>query len=195
MSSGRDDFRDFVAARSPALLRTATLLAGGDLAAGEDLLQDALAEVYRRWRRITDPQAREAYTRKVLVRMATKTWRATRTASVSEPSPPSSRRRARSRPAIDRLDLRRYLSDLPVTQRAVLVLRFYEDLSEAQIADLMGTPAGTVKSRASTGLQTLKRLMADDDSALRAEERDDEMNTPDDIEDRLRPTWPRWPMP
>jgi hypothetical protein len=71
VSIGHDDFRDFVAARAPALLRTATLLAGGNLSAGEDLLQDALAEVYRRWRRIKDPAAREAYTRRVLVRMAT----------------------------------------------------------------------------------------------------------------------------
>jgi RNA polymerase sigma-70 factor (ECF subfamily) len=170
VSTGYDDYRDFVAARSPALLRTATLLAGGNLGAGEDLLQDALAEVYRRWRRIDEPQAREAYTRRVLVRMATKTWgrRAReRQRAVSVLAPTTSIEQA----TIDRLDLRRYLCALPASQRAVLVLRYYEDLSEAQIADLMGTPTGTVKSRASTGLQTLKRLMeaADPDPEPRNE--------------------------
>lgn len=137
MAAGSDDFRDFVAARSPAVLRTATLLAGGDLRAGEDLLQDALAEVFRRWHQIEDQQAREAYTRRILVRMATKTWgrRARERQGVGQPTAPAA---SPEQASVDRLDMRRYLAALPVSQRVVLVLRYYDDLSEAQIAELVG---------------------------------------------------------
>lgn len=167
MSGETDEFREFVELRSRALLRTAVLLAGGDQRAGEDLLQDTLVEVYRRWRRISDKGAREAYTRRILVRLATKRWG--RRVRHAEPQllPPGVIEDPQAG-TVAALDMKGYLGSLPPTQRAVLVLRYYEDLSEAQIADLLDCPRGTVKSRAASGLQTLKLLIEAADGAATA---------------------------
>jgi len=70
-----DDFSAFVASRSTALLRTATLLRGGDRPLGEDLLQETFVHAYRSWGRIRDQGARDAYVRRILVRTATSRWR------------------------------------------------------------------------------------------------------------------------
>lgn len=78
-----DEFSGFVAASAPRLLWSARLLCGGDRCAAEDLVQDALVETYRRWSRIESVQARYAYTRRVMVRMATRRWRASKTEPVA----------------------------------------------------------------------------------------------------------------
>jgi RNA polymerase sigma-70 factor (sigma-E family) len=147
-------FGEFVAARSSALLRTAVLLAGGDRQLGEDLLQDAFAETYRRWTRISSVEASEAYTRTILVRLATRRWRRRR----YEPSlgdVEEGRPNASADIDLD-LDVRRFLSSLPARQRAVVVLRYFDDRTEAEIAHLLGCAPGTVKSHASRALATLR---------------------------------------
>jgi RNA polymerase sigma-70 factor (ECF subfamily) len=150
-------FGEFVAARSAALLRTAVLLAGGDRQLGEDLLQDAFAETYRRWTRISSVEASEAYTRTILVRLATRRWRRRR----YEPSLDAVEE-ARPDASTDielGLDVRRFLSSLPARQRAVVVLRYFDDRTEAEIAHLLGCAPGTVKSHASRALATLREQL------------------------------------
>jgi RNA polymerase sigma-70 factor, ECF subfamily len=161
-----DEFTEFVAARSGALLRTAVLLSGGDRQHGEDLLQDALTETFRRWTRISAPQAREAYTRTILVRRATQIWRRTKL-----PSPTSEELLVWERAGTTRadptedlavsLDVLSYLRDLPARQRAVVVLRYFDDLTEVEIARAMGCATGTVKSHASRALRTLRERLGD----------------------------------
>jgi RNA polymerase sigma-70 factor (ECF subfamily) len=154
------DFRDFVVARSPALLRTAYLLAGGDWALAEDLLQTALTKTYLAWRRIKDQNARESYVRTTLATTATSWWRRRwhgerATAVLPESATAATGHQFEERDALWRLVLK-----LPVRQRAVLVLRFYEDLSETQIAHTLGLSPGTVKSHTSRALATLRAEFA-----------------------------------
>jgi len=149
---------DLVARGGPALLATAALLAGGP-AAGEDLLQEALERVMRSWRRVQgDP---EGYLRRTLYHLAVDSWRARRRrpevlAPVEPPATPD---------GTDRLVLRdalvRGLTALPPRQRAVLVLRYWEQLSEAEAAEVLGCSVGTVKSSASRGLARLRELSLD----------------------------------
>ena len=153
-----DDFARFVAARSSALLRTACFLTGGDRQTGEDLLQEAFAETYRRWPRITDPSKREAYLGRILVRSATRRWRkASRhhlEAGVVEPHQPVDEH---ADDVVRGVDVWAFLADLPARQRAVIVLRYYEDMSEAAIGEVLGCAPGTVKSHAHRALRTLER--------------------------------------
>jgi RNA polymerase sigma-70 factor (sigma-E family) len=150
------EFREFVAARSPALLRTAYLLSGGDWALAEDLLQATLTKTYMAWGRIRDRDALESYVRRTLATTATSWWRRRwhgerPTAVLPETALSDPGSEFDERDALWRLVLA-----LPVRQRAVLVLRFYEDLSEAEIADALGLSPGTVKSHASRALATLR---------------------------------------
>jgi RNA polymerase sigma-70 factor (sigma-E family) len=158
-SAGRTPFADFVAARGQALQRTAFLLTG-DWAAAEDLLQTALARVYPRWGRIVrdDP---EAYVRRVLVNTWSSWWR--RKWRGERPTAELPERAVVDTYAdVDRREaVRQALTRLPHKQRAVVVLRFHEDLSEAQVAEMLGVSVGTVKSQASKALAKLRT-----DSAL-----------------------------
>jgi RNA polymerase sigma-70 factor (sigma-E family) len=139
-------FDDFVVARSPRLLRTAFLLTH-DWALAEDLLQTVLAGAWEAWRRIEgDP---EPYVRRIMVNTYASWWRRR---WLAEP--------AAGPRAEDGVDVRdrlwRALGRLPRRQRTVLVLRYFEDLSEADIADTLGCGVGTVKSQASRALATLR---------------------------------------
>lgn len=148
-------FREFVAARYPALLRTAYLL-GGDWATAEDLVQTALAKTYLAWRRI-DPLAVEAYARRVLVNTATSWWR--RRWHGERPTAELPDHRAAVDPigdSVERQHLWEHVRRLPARQRAVLVLRYYEDQTEAETARLLGVTVGTVKSQTSRALATLR---------------------------------------
>jgi RNA polymerase sigma-70 factor (sigma-E family) len=150
-----EEFREFVAVRSSALLRTAYLLAG-DWATAEDLLQTALTKTYLAWKRLGGIEAVEPYTRRVLVNTATSWWR--RRWHGERPTEVLPERPApdRHEQALERDLLWRHVRALPARQRAVLVLRFYEDLSEAQTADLLEISPGTVKSQTSRALATLR---------------------------------------
>ena len=156
------DFEEFVSTRSPVLLRTAYLLCGGDRDAAEDLLQDVLERVYPRWRRIgTHP---EAYVRAALANAAANRWRR-RSRRVTEV--PLTGPRSESVPgpeqAVANHDLVvRALSTLPARMRAVLVVRFFDDLSEIDTAAALRCGVGTVKSQTSRGLARLRELLNDD---------------------------------
>jgi RNA polymerase sigma-70 factor (sigma-E family) len=155
-----DAFGEFVAARSGALLRTAVLLAGGDRQLGEDLLQDAFAETYRRWPRIASIDASEAYTRTIMVRLATRRWRRRRyEPSLDDGSVGPAHPGFAS--DVDRgIDVRAFLSRLSARQRAVVVLRYFDDRTEAETAQLLGCAPGTVKSHLSRALAALRDQLA-----------------------------------
>ena len=164
-----EEFREFVAARSAALLRTAYLLAG-DWATAEDLVQTALTKTYLAWRRLGEIQAVEPYTRRVLINTATSWWRRRwhgerPTAVLPERAAPD-----RHEEALERDALWQHVQSLPARQRAVLVLRFYEDLSEAQTAALLEISPGTVKSQTARALAALRKRLAVDgiEPAVRA---------------------------
>jgi RNA polymerase sigma-70 factor (sigma-E family) len=148
-------FDEFVVARSPALLRTAYLLTR-DLQLAEDLLQTALTKAWFAWNRIDgDP---EPYVRRILVTSSVSWWRRrwtheTPTGSVPEPA-------LGSEPLVEAHDLMQALGRLPRRQRAVVVLRYVEDRTEADTASLMGCSVGTVKSQCSKALAKLRADVA-----------------------------------
>lgn len=158
-SSIEDEFREFVAARSAALLRTAYLLAG-DRATAEDLLQTALTKTYLAWKRLGTIEAVEPYARRVLLNTATSWWRRRWHGERPTEVLPERAVPDRTEEHLERDALWRHVKALPVRQRAVLVLRFYEDLSEAQTAALLDISPGTVKSQTSRALATLRRRLA-----------------------------------
>jgi RNA polymerase sigma-70 factor (sigma-E family) len=153
------DFRQFVSARSASLLRTAYLLVG-DWSHAEDMLQASLTKTYLAWRRLGHIEAVDAYARRVLVNTATSWWRRRwhgerPTAVLPERVQPDlADQRA------ERESLWRHVRTLPARQRAVLVLRFYEDMTEAETASVLGVSVGTVKSQCARALATLRTRLA-----------------------------------
>jgi RNA polymerase sigma-70 factor (sigma-E family) len=159
-----EEFATFVAAASRRLLHTAYLIVG-DRDGAEDLLQAALERAYRHWKAVRRRDSPEAYVRRILVNLATDTWR--------------SRRRLRSvalddsmLPASSDTDLvsarealLACIRQLPVGQRAVLVLRYLDDLTEAQTARVLGCSIGTVKSQHARAIARLRQLLPDGKSA------------------------------
>ncbi|WP_316753323.1 SigE family RNA polymerase sigma factor [Streptomyces herbicida] len=156
-AQAQESFREFVAGRSSALLKTAVLLTGGDRHAAEDLLQNALVKAAGRWQRIDEP---EAYVRQVLYRQQISRWRLKwrrREVTVAEP-PESGHAPDGSNAAELRLVLRAALSRLTARQRTVLVLRYFEDLPEADVARMLGCSVGTVRSTTHRSLARLRAL-------------------------------------
>ncbi|WP_324273459.1 SigE family RNA polymerase sigma factor [Blastococcus brunescens] len=152
-------FREFVVHRRAGLLRTAYLLTGDDGHA-EDLVQTALLKTYRHWNRIAAQGEPIAYVRRVLVTTAT-SWRRRllSTEQVMDAVPEQAhydRYPERSAAVIDALHA------LPPRMRAVVVLRFYEDLTEAQTAELLGCSVGTVKTQSSRAMTRLRSALAAD---------------------------------
>ncbi|WP_432483044.1 SigE family RNA polymerase sigma factor [Kineococcus esterisolvens] len=157
-------FEEFVAAGGGRLLRTALLLTG-DRAAAEDLVQDVLERAYVRWRSIEDPHA---YTRTAMTRAVTDRWRRVGRRP-REVELQGWHGRAVADGAADRAvraDVVDHLRKLPPRQRAVIVLRYFEDWSEERIADELDISRGTVKSQASKGLARLRELMSADEEAM-----------------------------
>ena len=154
------EFSEYVAARHTALLRTASLLTG-DHHAAEDLLQSALARTYLAWDRIRDKQALDSYVRRAMVNEHTSWWRrAWRRLESSTDTLPN---RPAAEPALDateRDELRELVYSLPPRQRAAIVLRYFEDLTEAETAKVMECSVGTVKSQTSRALSTLRARYA-----------------------------------
>jgi RNA polymerase sigma-70 factor (sigma-E family) len=152
------EFLDFVEARSTALMRVAYALAGNQPAA-EDLLQTALERLATRWRRIQDP---EAYARRIMYHEHLSWWRRWRhrelsVAEVDEQPAPDDPARA----VVQRHALRAALNRLGPRQRAVVVLRYLEDRSESEVADLLGCSVKTVSSQASRALARLREVFAE----------------------------------
>lgn len=154
---GADSFSEFVHARGPALGRLAYLLTA-DRHLAEDLLQSALHKTALRWRQI-DEGRREAYVRTVLYHEAVSWWRRGRSREIVTDRVPDGQADSAGVDGIDlRLVLREALARLTPRQRAVLVLRFYEDLTEVQTAAVLGIAVGTVKSQTRHALGRLRVL-------------------------------------
>jgi RNA polymerase sigma-70 factor (sigma-E family) len=153
------DFEQFVACRSAVLLRTAYLLCAGDRGAAEDLLQEVLERMYPKWRRIKGEP--EAYARAALANAAANRWRRrsrrAREAPLDGHGEPAVR--GPEQGVVDRDEVVRALGMLPVRMRTVLVLRFFDDLTEAQTAAALGCGTGTVKSQTSRGLARMRELL------------------------------------
>ena len=154
-----EKFREFVAARSPALLRLAYLVCG-DPNLAEDLLQTALARTYLAWRRLDGIDSLEAYSRRVLLNTATSWWRRRWRGERPTGDLPERPIGDHSHQVVERDAIWQLLSTLPARQRAVIVLRYYEDLSEAEIAAQLGMAPGTVKSYASRALTALRTQLS-----------------------------------
>lgn len=168
---GRDDeeaFRAFVETRQDALVRTALLLTG-DRGHAEDLVQSALLRTYGALRRGAAPDSLEAYTRTVMIRLCLRwrsvRWRGESVRPVAEDHGALSTS-THADASVDAVAIRRALMSLPAAQRAVLVLRYYEGLSETEIAELLHISAGTVKSRSSRALAALRAGGLLDDTEL-----------------------------
>lgn len=159
-----EDFREFVAARSPALLRTAFLLLG-DRGLAEDLVQSALAKAYRHWDRVIAAGNPEAYVRRIMVNERRSWWRRNPGREVLGVVPdrgsPDGTAGLAERDAVWQAVLR-----LPPRTRAVLVLRYWEDLSEAETAQVLECSVGTVKSQAWRGLRKLQHVMDPDHTRM-----------------------------
>jgi RNA polymerase sigma-70 factor (sigma-E family) len=157
MGQGPPDFEEFVRSRYSALARSAYLLVG-DRGLAEDLVQTALIATLGAWDRIA-VGAGEAYTRTTLVRMAHRSRRRRWNAEI--PTESTDFPQAASM-AVDpgvSLDTRALIATLPWDQRAVLILRFFDDLSERETARILGCSVGTVKSRTSRGLARMRWVL------------------------------------
>jgi RNA polymerase sigma-70 factor (sigma-E family) len=161
-----DDFADFVHRWSPALLRVAFLLTS-DHGLAEDLLQTALMKTSRRWRHLPDRDHAYSYVRRVLVTTHTSWYRRRRVREVLVDQWPDVADASSGGSSSGLGDALVALNALPTRMRAVIVLRFYEDLSEADTAAALGCSLGTVKSQSSRGLARLRDLLGTPTSTLR----------------------------
>lgn len=151
-----DDFAEFVAVRSPALLRAAWLLTG-DAGRAEDLLQTALAKAWRRWTAVSAADSPEAYVRRVLFTTYVSWWRRRWRAEVPAAQPPERADQVDlAATAATRDAVRRALARLSRQQRAIVVLRYVEDLPVERTAELLDCAPGTVKTQASRALKLLR---------------------------------------
>jgi RNA polymerase sigma-70 factor (sigma-E family) len=153
------ELREFVSARGRALSRAAYLLTG-DHQAAEDLVQETYVVLVRRWQKSGAVDA-EAYVRRILYSRFVDGWRRRRLFELPWASPPETAGGDEAGPATDRLTLAGALARLTPRQRAVLVLRFYEDLTESQAAVVLGVSPNTVKSQTRVALQRLRDLVPD----------------------------------
>ncbi len=170
----RDGFAELVQARGPALHRAAYLMVG-DTALAQDLVQEALVKTYAAWPRLREPAKAEAYCRKAITTTAIswfrrKSWSGERpTETLPEVAPhPDRAGSSRSSDHADHAErvaleqtLWQALQQLPARQRAAIVLRYYEDLTEVQTAELMSCAVGTVKSQVAAGLAKLRESLGD----------------------------------
>lgn len=149
------EFEAFVRARSASLLRVGFLLTG-DQHLAEDLVQTALARTHQSWSRLTEVGNAEAYTRKVMYHLQVSWWRRRRVAESPVADLPEALGADPTSGSALRLTVEQALSRLTPRQRAVIVLRFFEDLSEAQTAAVLGCSVGNVKSQTSRSLARLR---------------------------------------
>ncbi len=156
METGADAFRDYVAGSSARLLKTAWLLTG-DWHLAEDLLQSALAKTSLAWHRIERWESVDAYVRRALVTTYASWWRRKWRGESPTRELPEQLTATDAYNEVDlRESVRRALAELPPRQRAVVVLRYFDDLSEADTAAALGCSVGAVKSHASRALARLR---------------------------------------
>jgi RNA polymerase sigma-70 factor (sigma-E family) len=164
-----EDFVDFVRNRGDHHLRTAVLLTG-DWYTAEDLVQSCLSKLYKVWHRLDTSREPDAYLRRILVNTYRSWWRARWRREIPRadlPDPPGPGDLGEAGALAE--DVRRALARLPARQRTALVLRYFEDLPEAEVASLMGCSAGTVKTHTHRGLQAMRRLIPPPAAVNRAE--------------------------
>ena len=162
-SSRDDEFSSYMAARQAALLRTAYLLTG-ERGAAEDLLQTALAKLYLSWDKVRDRGALDGYVRRIMVNEHNSLWRRAwkRREHATDDLP--------DQPVHDEYDdglgaaLWSYLQTLPPKQRTVLVLRYYEDLSERETADALRCSVAAVKSLTARATSALREGIRGEDA-------------------------------
>ena len=159
--SRADEFDGFVAARWSALFHFARLLTGGDRHRAEDLLQEALVKLWFAWPRVAE-QVPEAYVRRVLARAAARSaqrrwWSERPTASLPDVAGDGDGTQV----VDERARLEAALALLSARQRAAVVLRYYADLPEGQVAEVMGCPLGTARSLISRGVARLRRELSE----------------------------------
>jgi RNA polymerase sigma-70 factor (sigma-E family) len=155
------EYADFVRAQTRALLRAAYLLTG-DQHLAEDLVQEALARTHRAWDRLRQPEHATAYARKVMYNAQVSSWRRRR---IAEVLPGTGLEQHAgwvddlADAAAQRVMLRRALLALSPKQRSVIVLRYFEDHTEAEAAQLLGISVSTVKTQCARGLARLRLLL------------------------------------
>jgi RNA polymerase sigma-70 factor (sigma-E family) len=161
-------FAEYFAARADAMRRTAFLLCG-DWHRAEDLTQVAFTKLYLSWNRIARRDVLDGYVRQILVRVFLDEtrlawWKRVRLTGL--PIEPTDHPPGPDGGVSDRVTLLRALSSVPPRQRAVLVLRYWEDLSITETAELLGCSEGNVKSQAARGLETMRALVGTDRAAI-----------------------------
>jgi RNA polymerase sigma-70 factor (sigma-E family) len=157
-SADTTQFTAYVRTKGPTLLRTARSLTPNP-ADAEDLLQTALTKTYLAWDRIDDHRAVDGYVRRTLVNTRTSQWRKRKVDEFSTdelPEPAAAGQPDPIEQTAQRDALLRAISRLPPRQRAMVVLRYYEDMSEVQTAEALGVSVGTVKSAVSRALGKLR---------------------------------------
>jgi RNA polymerase sigma-70 factor (sigma-E family) len=162
--AGDLEFCDYVQARTRALLRTAYLLTG-NLADAEDLVQSALAKTYVAWNRIEDRAALDGYVRRAIVNTHISSWRRRRVEEFPTDELPDQAVADHAISSDMQQTLRRAIDRLPQRMRAAIMLRYYDDMTEAEVAEVLGVTLGTVKStvaRAMAKLRTDAELLQPD---------------------------------
>ncbi|MET9339695.1 SigE family RNA polymerase sigma factor [Nonomuraea sp. NPDC004354] len=149
-------FAEFVAERGDALLRYGYVLTGNAHDAA-DLVQEALLKLRGAWHRVRLKDRPESYTRTTMARLHVAAWRRRRREHLVW-SPPETEHHD-TLPTGDEQALWEALAELPRKQRTVLVLRYYEQLTDAEIADLLGISTGTVRSQASRAMDKLRAAL------------------------------------
>jgi RNA polymerase sigma-70 factor (sigma-E family) len=156
-----DSFEEYVTAQGEALLRFAYLVSG-DHHLAQDLVQEVLARMHGRWRRVERDGSPGPYVRRAVVREYL-SWRRRRSSTERMMAAPPDQPTTHAPPdrVAEQDEAWRLLATLPRAQRAVLVLRFYEDLSDAQIAEVLGCAESTVRVHASRALSRLRTVPPD----------------------------------
>jgi RNA polymerase sigma-70 factor (sigma-E family) len=148
-------FQEYVASRTPSLLRTAYLLTG-NTADAEDLVQSALAKTYLAWDRIEDQAALDGYVRRAMVNTHISWWRRRRLQEYPTDVIPDQAVADHAVTSDLQESLRRAIDRLPERMRAAVVLRYLEDMTEAEVAEVLGISLGTVKSTVSRAVAKLR---------------------------------------